>query len=71
MPPVKIYECCICHRILENVTTIRLQKCLYGAGRTSGHYPVAHYDFCKRCYEKINKWIEKHKEEDYEENTRT
>lgn len=59
MPAIKIYKCCICHKVIDNVDTIRLQKCLYGMGRTSGHYPVRHYDFCKRCYAKFNNWIKK------------
>lgn len=68
---LKQQECCICHATVYNNVVVRLQKCLYGAGRTSGHYPVEHYDFCKRCYAKFEKWINKHKEEADEKNTRT
>lgn len=62
MPKEVIYKCCICHRVIENIDTIRLQKCLYHANSSGGHSAVCRYDFCKRCYSKIQKWIDNHKE---------
>ena len=58
---IKIYKCCICKKQLENIDTIRLTKQLYGLTRYGGHYPVEHYDFCKKCYSVFNNWLNKHK----------
>lgn len=58
----KIYECCICHKILE-IKPIRLVKQIYGAGNYNQYYPVSNYDFCEDCYKKFNNWINKHRRE--------
>lgn len=62
MPRIVEYECCICHRSLENKDTIRLAKQLYGTSYRGGHNTVAKYDFCRECYRKFAAWIKKHKE---------
>lgn len=63
MPKVKIYKCCICHKVLTKEKPIRLVKQIYGAGRYNEYYPVEHYDICKKCYGAFDRWLEKHKEE--------
>lgn len=55
-----IYQCCICHKILENKDTIRLAKQLYGISYAGGHYTVKKYDFCKDCYKHFAIWVKKH-----------
>ena len=59
----KRYFCCICHQELTEYKPIRLTKELYGVGRNGGHYPVEHYDFCKKHYKVFENWLNKHKEE--------
>lgn len=55
----KIYTCCICHEIL-NYKPIRLVKQEYGAGTYNQYANICNYDFCKKCYNKFNSWINKH-----------
>lgn len=57
------YKCCICHKKLKNIDTIRLVKQLYGISRYGGHYRVEKYDFCKKCYSKFDNWLKKNKED--------
>ena len=63
----KIYKCCICHKELEE-EPIRLVKELYEYQPYKQYKVKANYDFCKRCYSVIEKFINKHKdrEVDYE-----
>lgn len=63
MAKPRIYECCICHKILTEYKPIRLTKELYGLHYRGGHYPVKHYDFCKECYSKFDYWVKKHEKE--------
>ena len=60
MPRMKIYECCICHQILEDYKPIRLVKQRYGDSGYKQYYPVNTYDFCETCYKKFDNWIRKH-----------
>lgn len=57
----KRYICCICKKTLRE-KPIRLLKQEYGAGKYNQYSQVDKYDFCERCYETFNRWIEKHKE---------
>lgn len=57
----KRYFCCICHEELKEYKPIRLTKALYGVGNNGGHYPVEHYDFCKKHYKVFENWLNKHK----------
>lgn len=60
MPREKIYECCICHDILKDEKPIRIVKQKYGNKGYNQYGNVCHYDFCKVCYSKINRWIKTH-----------
>lgn len=59
----KIYECCICHRILTKSRPIRLVKQLYGKGNYKQYAYDSKYDFCTDCYRKFDAWIYKHSRE--------
>lgn len=64
MPRVKVYECCICHTVLEDYKPIRLVKQKYDYKRGYGQYTNrANYDFCINCYKRFNSWIRKHTKE--------
>ena len=67
MPAIKIYKCCICHETLD-YKPIRLTKQKYGAGPYKQYYPIENYDFCKRCYFKFQRWLDKHSENGSEKN---
>ena len=62
MPRYKVYECCICHQVLD-YKPIRLVKQKFIEGRYAyGAYQNKHnYDFCDECYKKFNGWINKNK----------
>lgn len=60
---IRRYWCCICHKELKEYKPIRLTKELYGLHYRGGHYPVEHYDFCKKCYSVFENWLKKHKRE--------
>lgn len=60
---MKIYKCVICKKIMNDKKPIRIVKQLYGAGEYNQYGSVEHYDFCDRCYSKIDNWIQKHREE--------
>ena len=53
----KKYFCCICHKEIQQ--NIRLVKQIWGKRFMN----VANYDFCNRCYEIFERWLNKHKEE--------
>lgn len=55
----KVYECCICHKVL-NKKPIRLVKQLYASGTYKQYSGVAFYDFCDKCYKPIENYIKKH-----------
>lgn len=55
----KIYKCCKCGKILEEYKPIRLVKQQYNLKPYKQYVPVEHYDFCKRCFAVIDKWIKK------------
>ena len=56
-----VFRCCICHEVL-NDKPIRLVKQVHDNKKPYGAYHYrTNYDFCKRCYAKFNRWIEKHK----------
>ena len=65
MPRVKVYECCICHTILEDYKPIRLvkQKYIPNLRGYGGYQNKKNYDFCTDCYKKFNSWIRKHNKE--------
>ena len=63
MAKVKVYKCCICHKVLEDYKPIRLVKQVYGGGSYNQYHTLTHYDFCKDCYRKFAGWIVKHKKE--------
>ena len=58
---MKVYKCCICHKVLD-YKPIRLVKQEYGIGRYNQYSSVKHYDFCNKCYKAFNNWLLKHKE---------
>ena len=62
MPRIKVYECCICHEILEDEKPIRLTKQKYGVNGYKQYGYVNKYDFCRKCYGKFHNWIKKHRE---------
>lgn len=59
----KIYECCICKRLLKNVNTCKIVKWAYNTQGVSRFEQAYMKHFCKRCISKIDNWIEKHSEE--------
>lgn len=61
----KIYECCICHKVLTDRKPIRLVKQLYG-GKYNQYHTVEHYDICRACYRAFDSWIFKHRKEEVE-----
>lgn len=60
----KIYECCICHKVLTEYKPIRLVKQIYGRGNYNQYGYMAKYDFCKDCYKTFVVWIAKHRKEE-------
>lgn len=64
MSKIKIYKCCICHKVLKTLKPIRLVKELHDNRETYGKYHVIkNYDFCEKCYGAFDRWLDKHKEE--------
>lgn len=59
----KVYECCICHRILTKTKPVRLVKQVYGKGNYKQYGYVNNYDFCSDCYKKFDAWINKYNKE--------
>lgn len=59
MAAIKIYKCCICHKVLEDYKPIRLTEQHYGIGQYKQYYPTCNYDLCKECYLKFSNWIKK------------
>lgn len=64
MPITKIYNCCICHKVL-NEKPHRLvhqehELNIGGYGRYTNKF---NYDFCNNCFKVYKNWIRKHKEE--------
>lgn len=64
MAKLKIYECCICHKILTEYKPIRLVRQKYGKGNYKQYANVCNYDFCINCYKRFNSWIMKNKREE-------
>lgn len=66
MPKTKVYECCICHKTLEDYKPIRLvkQKWRGREPRYNQYYNMENYDFCNECFKRFNNWINKHNKED-------
>ena len=62
----KIYECCICHKLLKNVDTCKIVKWSYDRTRINRFNQAYMQHFCRRCMSKIDNWIRKHSEENYE-----
>lgn len=62
MAKKKIYECYICHKILEEYKPIRIVRQQYGINGYNQYGTYCHYDFCKECYSKIDRWIKKHRQ---------
>lgn len=62
----KEYHCTICKNILERKTMLRLMIQKYSSQEdgTYGYFiKKKQYDFCPKCYSKINNWIKKYKED--------
>lgn len=56
----KIYECCICHKVLT-YKPIRLVKQIHdNKERYGAYHNIFNYDFCYKCYEKFDNWLKKH-----------
>lgn len=65
----KQYKCCICHHKLERNN--RLVHQIYNGFSKYGRFENENnYDFCDRCFEVFEKWINKHKKEVNENDTR-
>ena len=57
----KVYKCCICKKELD-YKPIRLIKQKHNNIKPYGRYKnIKCYDFCKRCYQSIQKWLDKYK----------
>ena len=65
MPPIKYYECDICHCIIDYKPT-RLVKQRYGFNPEypSQYSMICNYNFCDNCYKKFQNWINKHRKND-------
>lgn len=63
MPAIKIYECAICHKVLEHPKDrLVYQEYLH---RGYGHFiNRKNFDFCEDCFKKFKHWILKNKKED-------
>lgn len=62
MPKLKIYKCCICHKVLDTKPH-RLVHQEYDNSRAYGLYKNKHnFDFCDKCFKPFRAWIKKHKE---------
>lgn len=65
MPPIKYYECDICHRVIDYKPT-RLVKQKYGFNPQypSQYTMICNYNFCDDCYQIFQRWINKHRKND-------
>lgn len=54
----KNYRCYKCGKVLDYKPT-RMVKQKYGAGYYKQYYQVKTYDLCKNCYSKLDKWLER------------
>ena len=68
MPPIKYYECDICHVKVDYKPT-RLVKQRYGINPTypSQYAMICNYNFCDNCYKKFQRWINKNRKSDNDE----
>lgn len=68
MPPIKYYECCICHKKV-NYKPTRLVKQRYGVNTNypSQYSMICNYNFCDECFKKFQNWVNKHRRNDDEE----
>lgn len=57
----KVYECCICHKIMQDTRPIRLVEQHHDNKETYGSFVyVRNHDFCRQCFSKFIAWIKKH-----------
>ena len=57
---MKIYSCSICHKVIAPESAIRLNKQLYNRKKYKQFTTEVNYDFCSDCYNKFERWINKH-----------
>lgn len=57
----KQYKCCICYKVIKRNN--RLVHQIYNGMEIYGKFENENnYDFCDRCFEVFEKWLNKHRE---------
>ena len=59
MPRLKIYKCCICHKVLEE----KPHRLVHQEYERRTYKNKFNYDFCDKCFIVFKNWIKKHKED--------
>lgn len=60
----KIIKCCICNKQIKDYKPTRLYRFEYAAGNYNQYSAVEHWNFCKKCYNIFDKWIQKYNEKE-------